>query len=330
MEQINAEGTAVDSTPTAVRNAFVANKMCPSASQIRGLRFQLKRASALVVPTDFAVVQSNEVAANVFQSLSSLSTQTAFTVYYAHKSEPEASMATLCHLARIGRLKSTADEYSLERLYHGRGGTPYPFPERGGDGVAADPIGVDSPPSYDEIGLSPPPPPAAESSKRARGSESPTPSAVKKPKPSGAARMNQFEQQLAAMGARIASLEQARGASADGPTRSAVEGLRADLEALVAERCDAGVRRLRAELVEEIDRRVEERVDELADERIDARLEELKDELAGEVDERVDDRLLDLKCDAQEFVREQLEDVEAQLKSKIAQAQVTIEFADEL
>ncbi|EOD45645.1 hypothetical protein UCRNP2_7630 [Neofusicoccum parvum UCRNP2] len=326
MEQINAEGTAVDSTPTAVRNAFVANKMCPSADQIRGLRFQLKRASALVVPTDFAVVQSNEVAASVFQSLSSLSTQTAFTVYYAHKSEPEASMATLCHLARIGRLKSTADEYSLERLYHGRGGTPYPFPERRGD--AADPLGVDSPPSYDEIGLSPPPP--AESSKRARGSESPTPSAAKKPKPSGAARMNQFEQQLAAMGARIASLEQARGASAPAAAAPTVESLRADLEALVAERCDAGVRRLRAELVEEMERRVEERVDELADERIDARLEELKDELAGEVDERVDDRLLDLKCDAQEFVREQFEDVEAQLKSKIAQAQVTIEFADEL
>ncbi|GME26906.1 uncharacterized protein LTHEOB_1228 [Neofusicoccum parvum] len=329
MEQINAEGTAVDSTPTAVRNAFVANKMCPSASQIRGLRFQLKRASALVVPTDFAVVQSNEVAASVFQSLSSLSTQTAFTVYYAHRSEPEASMATLCHLARIGRLKSTADDYSLERLYHGRGGTPYPFPERRGD-ADADPIGVDSPPSYDEIGLSPPPPQAAESSKRARGSESPMPSAVKKPKPSGAARMNQFEQQLAAMGARVASLEQARGASAPAAAAPTVESLRADLERVVAERCDAGVRRLRAELVEEMERRVEERVDELADERIDARLEELKDELAGEVDERVDDRLLDLKCDAQEFVREQLEDVEAQLKSKIAQAQVTIEFADEL
>ncbi|KAK7751865.1 hypothetical protein SLS62_006166 [Diatrype stigma] len=155
-ERIRA--VALDESPCAAE----AKTLGPDAI---GLRFELTRASALVVPKD-SLAPRNQASGSVLDSMRALAKQTTFVVYSSIpcRTLPRQRLISLCEAASRNELSSLAAHSNSSSLYAGVGGRVIEGDSFGdsaaptvieGQGKGHDPaaleVPAENPPSYDEL-----------------------------------------------------------------------------------------------------------------------------------------------------------------------------------
>lgn len=116
------------------------------------MRFTLSKPVDLVGPKESDLTPKNKASGDILDSLRCLARQDDFTVYFPRNVLSRARLVSLCAAASSGELKSIARQADLNSLYRGKGGRVISQPETAHDAAP----GPSSPPSYDELGPSPP------------------------------------------------------------------------------------------------------------------------------------------------------------------------------
>lgn len=116
------------------------------------LHFTLSRPADLVGPKESDLMPKNKGSGDVLDSLRCLARQDNFVVYFARNAVSQARLVSLCEAASGGELKSIARQADLTSLYRGKGGRVITQLDAPDNTVP----GPSSPPSYDELGPSPP------------------------------------------------------------------------------------------------------------------------------------------------------------------------------
>lgn len=125
------------------------------------LEFTLSRPPALVVPKGDWVLK-NDAAQSTLTALEDLSKTTSFRIAFPCRALAKDRLAALCEKASLGGWKTTAEAAHISKLYGGQGGKIIENPES----KAITPSNLDqaqvtdSPPSYGDLGVSPPPHPS--------------------------------------------------------------------------------------------------------------------------------------------------------------------------
>ncbi|RYP40405.1 hypothetical protein DL767_001705 [Monosporascus sp. MG133] len=140
-----------ESPRSATANALGPDAFC--------LRFDLKRAPALVVPKD-SLAPRNQTSGSMLDSLRALAQQTTFAVYSSIpcRALPRRRLLSLCEAASSGGLRSIAAHSNITSLYAGNGGKVI---ETDTIGISATAAGYDhdtalelpaeNPPAYNEL-----------------------------------------------------------------------------------------------------------------------------------------------------------------------------------
>ncbi|RYO94657.1 hypothetical protein DL762_000423 [Monosporascus cannonballus] len=130
--------------------------LCPDAFC---LRFDLKRAPALIVPKD-SLAPRNQASGGMLDSLRALAQQTAFAVYSAIpcRTLPRRRLLSLCKAASRDGLRSIAAHSNITSLYAGNGGRIIEMDTLGISATAtgnehgtALELPAENPPAYDEL-----------------------------------------------------------------------------------------------------------------------------------------------------------------------------------
>lgn len=150
-ERLSGVEVVTGEVPAPVSRSFIQHKQCKAAEDVVGVRFALRQPADVIVPEGRLVARPKFNL--VLELLHSLGQATELTVYVpsTKKNSPRELLGRLGALVGEG-LKSTPADCALERLYAGAGGRLLSED----DLEAALP---ESPPSYDEIALTPPPRP---------------------------------------------------------------------------------------------------------------------------------------------------------------------------
>lgn len=211
-----------DDVPEPVRCIF-AKKPFGTAGDIVALRFVLERPGSLVGPEHMELAPTTRAFGSALDSLRSLATITEVTLFVANEDLNRAALDALCAQARRdGGLRLLAGkDSSLEMLYGGNSGAVIEVNVADGR--------PESPPSYDEIALTPPPP----QPKRKR-TEQRSPSIIEQqpsipkrrgvqscPSDGDAAWKASVMQQMAELGNRVSALEEGFRAIADVTSQAA-------------------------------------------------------------------------------------------------------------
>lgn len=121
-------------------------------SDIACLRYALHKPADLVGPKAFDITPKNRASGAILDSLRCLARQDTFFVLFPRNVLSQTRLMLLCEAASRGVLKSIARQADLASLYRGKGGqiiTQLDVPGDAGSGPS-------NPPSYDELGPSPP------------------------------------------------------------------------------------------------------------------------------------------------------------------------------
>ncbi|KAH7026758.1 hypothetical protein B0J12DRAFT_361665 [Macrophomina phaseolina] len=285
--------------PTSIRNAFA--KHGPVSHPMTALQFVLRVPGSLVGPASEPLLPSTNASRSILQSLYALARATKFTVYLAEEM-PSEPLETFTLQVRDGGLKSIEFHANINTLYGGKGGEVIE-PQ---DEVAA----CDSPPSYDEIALTPPPQPPQ--LKRSRATRD-----------------------ISCGCGTIMSAEEAhRIRTFSFAVQSMQQELRTLLEAgKPCSRCGSLAGRL--EQVEQMVETLQSHLPDLSDDEdaylvssteLDGRLDGLKSDAEDMMDVKIEDNILDIKSEVRNFVSEELKDVEDRIKDELRTAVLTIDF----
>lgn len=280
------------------------------------LRFALSKPASVVAPINAPVRPSSTTDSQFLDSVKLLAQQTAFAVYVAHDALPNLKLLQLlCRASSNGFLKSHPRHADLSSLYGGDGGRvvecfahtePASFGGKGKSeesGIAADAL-VEEPPSYNEIGPSPPSSASvAQSShkkrKRASSGTTEAPSNV----------------DIMAICAKFFAEQQAQ--------------MRDGILAHVDER----LQHMEARLARRLDQHLREQMDDLKDDveaqmstTMDARVDEVTRDVDTLIDERIEDSILGIKIDLEKFVKDEIKNVEDTIKDEIEEGSFAIQF----
>ncbi|KAL1615663.1 hypothetical protein SLS56_011734 [Neofusicoccum ribis] len=245
----------------------------------------------------------------------------SLVIYFPARNNSDETLRALCVAATGAGLTRLEDDYRLARLYAGKGGEVLTG-ERLESLISID-YGS-SPPSYDELALSPPPP-----AKRRRTVES----SGRRPSASGSIGIPpdmedwkvSIEAKLNAVLDRTQGLEQRQ--EAQGEVMKQVQKAQA---ATAEDVCE-----LRTEIRRMYDTfevRIGEVLDEV-DQRVAGSTEDMRQECTDYTDLRIEERILDIKAEMREFVTEelniQMEAVEDNLKSRARRANLAVGFSSD-
>lgn len=132
------------------------------------LQFALSQAPALIVPHG-DLTPKHKKSRVVMDSLQALTKQTDFCLDLPASAAPKARLASLCVAVSSGNLRSTPRFTDIVSLYGGKGGRIIEHVSQSSMALAlAPPVfgpEMDSPPSYDELGMSSPVQPSISQSK---------------------------------------------------------------------------------------------------------------------------------------------------------------------
>ncbi|GME34930.1 uncharacterized protein K452DRAFT_295813 [Neofusicoccum parvum] len=305
------------------------------------LRFALDRPATIVAPHLSALVPKNKASGDILEMLQSLASVSSFTLYLPSRHLPPARAQRFCQMARDGGLHSLASESQMSHLYNGKGGTAYeagtftPF--------APNAAPAESPPSYDELALSPPPQHKAEHIRFA-------PSArlrdAKTADPLCSGRSSKKRRTASSNSKPSADPDDAR-AMRD-MCREICDGMKADLrKELQQEIRDELRKEFRTELHQELEvlkRDVMDSIEQRLDERDEKLRQEMHEELsemwdhvdenkddalseAGElVDLRIEEHIDGIKDELQTYISEELKDVEDRIKGDICASNLSLTF----
>lgn len=304
------------------------------------VRFHLSKPPSLIVPKgDLTPKQKNSRI--VLDSVHALAKQMSFSVHLPCSTTTKARLLSFCKSVMSSTVQSTPKFVDIASLYGGKGGrvieheprlalTPGP--------TAAEHV-AQSPPSYDELGLSSPPRPKASQSKtqplppplqstlayqstepggkRRRGSSSSDYITVTQPQDPV---HNSIEKICMEMMERVES-----GFSEIGLRLDRMEKRLVDLEASVERRADElGIS------VERAQQRSSEQVEEVRDE-LDRGLHDVKQETEDVITLRVEDEMYVARGQLEDFVKDEMasteERLEERLQDSITNASVSLDFS---
>ncbi|KAK7742313.1 hypothetical protein SLS53_004457 [Cytospora paraplurivora] len=335
-ESINKlSATSGENIPEMVRN-LLSDTVC--------LRFSLRTPPTVICPPAPArLVPKNEHGAGTLASLQELARQNNIAIYLSHRALDQSRLQTLCTAASSSGLTSGAFN-STATLYGGQGGRPL---DASYIAVVGEDIGVydaaelppaESPPSYNDLGPSPPPessspelPPAAESRKRPRRSSSNDGSRSTSPSCGG-------ERKL--MKQRDAQTTWEPRPHGDGLGKQVVQAghpEKTELAALLERQIERMEQRLTTRLDCRLDRfeqlvreQLQEHkrsITEMVDERMDHHEEQTQivlDHLRREVESDVEEQLITKKAELDEQFKDEREDIQAGLEERFADLEESI------
>lgn len=150
--------------PERIRTVTFNESPCSAEAKTLGpdafcLRFDLKRAPALVVPKD-SLAPRNQTSGNVLDSLRALAQQTTFAVYSSIpcRTLPRRRLLSLCEAASSDGLRSITAHSNITSLYAGNGGKVIETDTLGISAAAAGyeydtalELPAENPPAYNEL-----------------------------------------------------------------------------------------------------------------------------------------------------------------------------------
>ncbi|KAK7736957.1 hypothetical protein SLS53_006712 [Cytospora paraplurivora] len=301
----------VDKLPGGVISPAVRLSSC----KLMCLRFVLSKPVSVVAPMD-ATGQSKKITdSNVLTSLDLLTRQKALAIYLALDALPNSKrLQLLCQASSNGSLKSHPKHADLSGLYGGRGGTVIESlaglarsgdcgqakgksPERDTTAEKDDNDTHETPPSYDEVA-----PPPAFSRKRRRVSFESAASATD-------------HRSILDICGKLLAREQA------------------EIQKSIIARMDERLAKMEARLVQRLDERLDEQVAELKDEicqqmeeRMDERIDGVTIDVDNLIDERIDDSVIGIKMDLERYVKDEVRNVEDDIRDDLQDGSFTIQF----
>ncbi|EKG19833.1 hypothetical protein MPH_02904 [Macrophomina phaseolina MS6] len=168
-----------DAVSPSIKSSFVQSGECSEPDSIVALRWMFTQPGVFIGPQS-SIHPKPGKEEKTLALMKSLARANAFTLYLPVRELERSLVQSASTLVVESGLKSTRDEYLFERLYSGKGGFPID--------LGSDQLRHDSPPSYDELGPSPPPPP-----KRPRQGSPSSPTSSKKAKQD---QLDHFQHQL--------------------------------------------------------------------------------------------------------------------------------------
>lgn len=304
------------------------------------LTFSLSQPVTIISPPT-PLVPKNKASGDTLEMLHYIASATTFSIYLPGKFLPSKRVALFCRMVRDGGVQSLTSESNISHLYNGKGGKAY-------EAGAFDPFGTEaapaeSPPSYDELALSPPP---EHKSKQPWMSVPPIaadPGAVVPPYPGRSSK----RRRTAASSSKPADQHVSREAMED-MCRQIVNDMKADLrKELRQELHDEMQEEFRTELsreLKDLKKQIMEGIDKRLDERDQVLRGEIQEEIsdvreyvldnrddclddAGEiVDWKIDEQLTGIKDELQTFVDEELKNVEDRIKDDICSSSLSLNF----
>lgn len=293
--------------------AAVASKL--SGCRTTCLRFTLSKPSSLIAPIHIPLAPRSKKDAQVLRSLQMLANTTALTVHFAHEALPTSELVSqVCNAAAANALKSSINHSDLSQLYGGQGGRVI------GDGLQSWPVpcakdeqetaaletSAESPPPYNDLVPNPPPPPhSTRSLKRPRTSSGSSEGELDSPDLLGICRKAVAEQMAL---------------------------MRGDLRAEIRREVKAQLGELEDGLMERVDRRLENHIAELREDfsgqidSTDGRVDEVERHMDDLIDEGIEDRVLGVKIDMQDFVKNEMANVEDTIIKHFEDGRISLQF----
>ncbi|KAL1633029.1 hypothetical protein SLS58_011237 [Diplodia intermedia] len=279
-----------------------------------GLRLDLRQNPIVVIPSA-PLVPKDQSTEDAVDALHSLALTTCFAVYF--RKSVMHSAETFVRAVSAGIVQPHPGLADVASLYSGRGGLQIEGSEFTPSRVIA--AATASPPSYDELALTPPEPvQKAVAKKRRRRS----------PSDEGQSLEHMVQDMKKGLTGQFTDMVSHLGQQLEGRLLKRLD-----------ERLDARCEVLRVELSHsikaEIMSKVEERMQALDEENEDLGrqvrqlsrdIDDAKDEVDEIVDLRVDDQITAVKEELRAFVKEELKDVEDRVKDDITDGKVSIVF----
>ncbi|RYP91131.1 hypothetical protein DL770_002754 [Monosporascus sp. CRB-9-2] len=173
--------------PERIRTVTLNESPCSAEAKTLGpdafcLRFDLKRAPALVVPKD-SLAPRNQTSGSMLDSLRALAQQTTFAVYSSIpcRTLPRQRLLSLCEAASSDGLRSIAAHSNIASLYAGNGGKVIETDTLGISATAAGyehdaalELPAENPPAYNELPAGSQRPEPSPPKKRRRSSPQPS------------------------------------------------------------------------------------------------------------------------------------------------------------
>lgn len=289
------------------------------------LLFILSRPADLVGPKESDLIPKNKGSGDTLDSLRCLARQDDFAIYFPRKALSQARLVSLCEAASSGALKSIARQADLTSLYRGKGGRVITQLDTPDDAAP----GPSSPPSYDELGPSPPLAPLDASFGRTQMflaiafcltglTQAPGHASKKRRRDSsddvGSRRQDPVD--VERMCRKIVEEQKVEMLKlVEEQQNKLYERLLADLKPYIGQELD----KLETRIMEHVEERAGKQAEE-QDEHLEQRLEEVKDEVSdaiesrvGDVDEKVEDEFYGLRLRLEDFIREEITDAEERI-----------------
>ncbi|KAI7773144.1 hypothetical protein LA080_011742 [Diaporthe eres] len=302
------------------------------------VRFTLARPPQLIAPTSRVSSDGQSLRANpagqtdseVLTAWRSLSGRLGFSLYTTADLLTTSQLAILCSAASTpGLLKSSARHHDLSSLYGGRSGAV----------VYAEVVEKNhtSPPSYDELALSPPPP--------AHQGHKSHQSLLSSPSRQLLHRDGQSRSPGSILSAttpmrRDKGKQQQQQDKVDDASPVPLVSVKAEMTALLLSQFSE----LEARLTEKLDRRLDhhhppelwtaamaERLSELQDtmtQYVDEQVDLLRQEIWESLEDRWDDHRLSTRADLDDYIDEKIQDAQEEIKDQLQNTGVTLLFND--
>lgn len=300
------------------------------------LRFTLTSPGDLVGPKIPDLTPKNKVTGDVLDALRSLACQDTFTVHLRRNVLSQARLVSLCEVVCSRVLKSISRQADLASLYRGRGGQGLSELQHAVE-LASRPS---SPPSYDELGPSPPLAPldapgrktsvpaaphhrltkssAFASKKRRRSSSDDVTSGKIDVVDVEKICRNIVEQQQAEM---LRAVEEKQ--------IKLYDRLLADLKPYISQELD----KLEARILDHVEHRISKQAEE-QENHVEGRLEDVKDEIndtiqsrIDDVEDKVEDEFYGLRVRLEEFIKDELTEAEERIVEHLeSSASISLQF----
>ena len=277
------------------------------------LRFTLNKPASLIAPLHAPLAPRSKKDTQVLRSLQMLANTTAIAVHFAHEALPMPGLiSVVCDAVAAKALKSSVNHGDLSQLYGGRGGKviesfqdwPVPFAQDEQETVAPETSG-ESPPSYDELVPETAPARQAPSLKRPRTSSGYSEGDISPPDVISICKKAMAEQ---------------------------MAWMRMELRYEIRSEVKAQLTELENGLVERVNKRVDEQIADLRDdlsgqvEKTEERMDEVEGRMDDLIDEGIEDRVLGIKVDMQDFVKDEMANVEDTIIKHFEDGKVSLLF----
>lgn len=267
-------------------------------TDVVGLCFKMQRSPVAVVP-DLPLVPKNKSSGDALEALQAIATISEFTLYLPSKHLSKQQIASLSSIAGPELWRSLPNFTNLSALYAGKGGKIV-------EASAILPNGCgrgDSPPSYDELALSPPEHESSNPRKKRR-------------------REGSAETTSESLIRRILAEERAQ------MSKEIQHEVEKAVKAKFAADLDNRLEELEKRLLSHLDARISEEMNRLRED-VDDRIEDFRQEMGDfqedvaettveQIDLRIDDQLLGIKEELSAHVTEELKDTEDRIRADIS------------